>query len=664
MTTRLSSRGILCAMKTTATTLLTVLLVGFGQPVLATTDELSTLLQRGLFEEEGNRDIPAAIAAYESLIEAFERDRRLAATAVFRLGECYRKLGQTNEAVAFYRKVLREFPEEPMLTKLSAENLTLLGTAEPAAGGMTDTAPGLAAAVVMDEEEQEIRRLEAMVRNSPDLINAPSAGVGEVRTPLARAAGSGQLRVVQFLLDHGADLGLRTTTGQTPLHLAAASGHRAIIELLLQREAAVDARDNSGRTALYESAGRGFVAVAEVLLAAGADVNARVDNGRTPLHFAVDHGQSRIVSLLLEQGADPRAVAEDGRTPLMVAGMNQHREAIAKQLLAGGADPNVEDNEGRTALSYAVEKNELETVRALLGNGADPNTGRINLPLQVAADRGSTAVVEALLQAGADPNRRASYLRVSEGHPGSSRSVRSSYTSIAPLYLAVRSGQPDVVRLLLARGADPNGTAPDGQALVFSALDKSKVLELLVEAGADPEVVNPEGWSPLLLITRHGEWVDVAEILLRAGANVNRLGPDGYAPLHWAGSVRHVGLLKLLLSHGAEVNVRGPNGNTPLHHAIQHGVAEIVKGLLDAGADPNARNDAGQSPLDLAETAAQSSGPRVPTRMVKTPSVDVGPRVALPARVPAGSGPEVLTREELVELLRQHGAKVESTPIP
>jgi hypothetical protein len=60
----------------------------------------------------------------------------------------------------------------------------------------------------------------------------------------------------------------------------------------------------------------------------------------------------------------------------------------------------------------------------------------------------------------------------------------------------------DVVRLLLARGADPNVTAPDGQALVFSALDKPKVLELLVEAGADLEVVDAEGLSPLLLITR------------------------------------------------------------------------------------------------------------------------------------------------------------------
>jgi uncharacterized protein len=239
----------------------------------------------------------------------------------------------------------------------------------------------------------------------------------------------------------------------------------------------------------------------------------------------------------------------------------------------------------------------------LLAHGADPNIGRLNLPLQVAAHRGSTAVVEVLLHAGADPNRHAGYRQ--EGRQGASRLVRGTYTSVSPLYLAVDSDRPDAVRLLLARGADPNGATPGGQALIFSAFDKPQVLELLVEAEADPEVVDAEGLSPFLLIKRHVGRVDSAEILLKAGANVNRLGPNGYALLHYAASVGHVGLLKLLLSHGAEVNVRGPSGDTPLHYAIRGGVAEIVKGLLDAGADPNARNDAGQSPLDLAETAAQ-----------------------------------------------------------
>jgi hypothetical protein len=48
------------------------------------------LLQKGLFEEEANHDLAAAMQAYQSVIERMDKDRKLAATAIFRLGECYR----------------------------------------------------------------------------------------------------------------------------------------------------------------------------------------------------------------------------------------------------------------------------------------------------------------------------------------------------------------------------------------------------------------------------------------------------------------------------------------------------------------------------------------------------------------------------------------------
>ena len=61
-------------------------------------DPLQTALQDALLNEEGRRDLTAAIAGYEQVIKAVDAQRRLAATAVFRLAECYRKLGRTNEA--------------------------------------------------------------------------------------------------------------------------------------------------------------------------------------------------------------------------------------------------------------------------------------------------------------------------------------------------------------------------------------------------------------------------------------------------------------------------------------------------------------------------------------------------------------------------------------
>src|SRR5437899_3363215 len=99
----------------------------------AATNDLTAAMQRGLFEEEANHNFSAAIQAYQAVIGQFDQNRKLAATALFRLGECYRKQGATNEATAQYERVLREFSDQAGLADLSRQNLVGLGgTANPA----------------------------------------------------------------------------------------------------------------------------------------------------------------------------------------------------------------------------------------------------------------------------------------------------------------------------------------------------------------------------------------------------------------------------------------------------------------------------------------------------------------------------------------------------
>src|SRR2546421_6768191 len=101
----------------------------------AATNDLSSALQRGLFEEEANHNLDAAIQAYQSVINQYDKDRKLAATAIFRLGESYRKQGKTNEAVAQYERVLREFPDQPDLLPVSRGNLVTLGSTRTVSEG-------------------------------------------------------------------------------------------------------------------------------------------------------------------------------------------------------------------------------------------------------------------------------------------------------------------------------------------------------------------------------------------------------------------------------------------------------------------------------------------------------------------------------------------------
>src|SRR5436190_21555878 len=89
-------------------------------------DALTQSLQHGLFEEEANQNLDAAIKDYQSVISQGEEQRKVIATALFRLGECYRKLGKTNDANAQYQRILRDFSEQEQLVKLSR---THIGTA-------------------------------------------------------------------------------------------------------------------------------------------------------------------------------------------------------------------------------------------------------------------------------------------------------------------------------------------------------------------------------------------------------------------------------------------------------------------------------------------------------------------------------------------------------
>src|SRR5215469_10238202 len=104
-------------------TCLVITISAFAALAHAATNDLTGLLQKGLFEEEANRNLDAAISNYQSLANAFDKDRQLAATAIFRLGECYRKLGRTNEAAAQYQRIVREFSDQQTLATLSQQNL-------------------------------------------------------------------------------------------------------------------------------------------------------------------------------------------------------------------------------------------------------------------------------------------------------------------------------------------------------------------------------------------------------------------------------------------------------------------------------------------------------------------------------------------------------------
>lgn len=116
----------------------------------------------------------------------------------------------------------------------------------------------------------------------------------------------------------------------TGLQLAARTGNNKMVALLIEAGADVNAKDSSGIAPLDEAAFNGNVIVADSLLNAGADVN--TVGGRhnsTPLHIAAYRGHVGMVKLLLAHGANANLTDSLGETPLILAQENRKTNVIA-----------------------------------------------------------------------------------------------------------------------------------------------------------------------------------------------------------------------------------------------------------------------------------------------------------------------------------------------
>ncbi|TYZ62130.1 hypothetical protein PybrP1_005065 [[Pythium] brassicae (nom. inval.)] len=262
-----------------------------------------------------------------------------------------------------------------------------------------------------------------------------------------------------------------------------------------------------------------------------------------------------------------------------------------------------------TPLGIAARRGHADVAELLLLAGAHvdlPAAGRGCLPLHLACQERHRDVAQVLLRAGANPNAL-------------------TPDGVSALHLAAAAGDPEVVRALLAAGADVCATLPTpvrASALhVACSRGSADVVRLLLRAGADVDVPDGHHASPLLIACMH-EQLDVARALLEAGANVTHASKDGATPLHFTASVGSASLTRLLLESvrvsacdstrtvdakvAAVANIRDKLGSTPLHLASITGADAAVALLLQHGACANAADADGLTPMDNAEQAGHA----------------------------------------------------------
>ena len=294
---------------------------------------------------------------------------------------------------------------------------------------------------------------------------------------------------------------------------------------------------------------------------------------------------ARVKASLLEEHAQSRAVVglgpDSDLTALQLASL--HDDEVAKVLLAAGESC---DLHSASALGLV---DEIRTAPAGdLGALAEHLT-----PMGFALVKNRLAAVRALLRAGDDPNRPLPRIGF---FVWELKALAAGLGAWSPLQAACTHGYAD---------------------------DAAAVASALLEAGADRDAPSPLGDRPIHLAAIYG-WLPVLETLLAAGADVDsptvpvadaiwRMSSPAHAepvsdstPAMVAAREGGVGTVCWLLARGADVNASDSVGATLLHAAARPWWGEkpeLVSVLLASGADRRARDAAGRTALDVAAAA-------------------------------------------------------------
>lgn len=291
------------------------------------------------------------------------------------------------------------------------------------------------------------------------------------------------------------------------------------------------------------------------------------------------------------------------KASLLTAAWRQTTE-MANMQEVSPSKAHLQDAYGANWLLMAAKENQVETVIALIGQGA--NLDLIDqhgwTALQYASAKGHTRVVELLIAAKADINAKAPgnksllHLAAENGHAETTDFLikqMGEHTDISlqdacgwtPLQLAVSNGHLKAAKILLTGPNASSQKTKEGLSLLHLAASNGHLGVVLYLLANGAEKVAPDDFpAPLFFAAENGH-AHVVKALIANGSNVNMKNAYGEGPLFTAILARHFNVVHALLTMGANVDDVTPTGLTCVFLAIKNGDAHTLKSLIEKNAN-------------------------------------------------------------------------------